>query len=115
MGAPVSHGADEAIPAWRMRVPNMKHRVVEIDGEPWFLAMDSGHGHVHRGRGAGSPALDADEVRLLKPQQFRDLPNRGANAVTESGLYALILRSRKPEARAFRKWVASVHPKARDA
>lgn len=31
-----------------------------------------------------------------------------ANIISESGLYSLILKSRKPEARAFKKWVTSV-------
>jgi anti-repressor protein len=30
------------------------------------------------------------------------------STVSESGLYALIMRSRKPEAKTFRKWVTSV-------
>jgi prophage antirepressor-like protein len=36
-----------------------------------------------------------------------DLPNRGLSIVNESGLYAVILRSDKPNAKAFRKWVTS--------
>jgi len=35
-------------------------------------------------------------------------PNRGMLCVDESGLNALVFTSRKPEARAFRKWVTSV-------
>ncbi|CAN5330838.1 hypothetical protein BH09PSE5_BH09PSE5_06840 [soil metagenome] len=46
--------------------------------------------------------VDADAVYLCHSQGF---PNRGLLAVNESGLYSLILKSRKPEARAFQKWV----------
>ncbi|WP_256253102.1 BRO-N domain-containing protein [Burkholderia ubonensis] len=49
--------------------------------------------------------LEADEVKVAKLAGFR---GRGAFVVPESGLYALIMRSRKPEAKAFRKWVTSV-------
>jgi phage antirepressor YoqD-like protein len=36
-----------------------------------------------------------------------DLPNRGLTIINESGLYAVILRSDKPNAKQFRKWVTS--------
>lgn len=47
--------------------------------------------------------LDDDETTLVSIEG-RPLP---VNALTESGLYSLILGSRKPEARAFKKWVTS--------
>ena len=51
--------------------------------------------------------LDDDEKMTVRitPQKQRGNPN--ITAVSESGLYALILRSNKPEARKFRKWVTS--------
>ncbi len=59
-------------------------------------------------------SLDEDELLTLTPDSLRgcntpplDLPNRGLQFVTESGLYALIFKSRKPEAKKFRKWVTS--------
>jgi hypothetical protein len=53
--------------------------------------------------------LDDDEVSNLANNEVRniDIPNRGVNIINESGLYNLIFRSRKPEARAFRKWVTA--------
>ncbi|MGA0610651.1 BRO-N domain-containing protein [Caldimonas sp. KR1-144] len=51
--------------------------------------------------------LDDDERGMLKASECEGLPNRGLVIVNESGLYSLILRSRKPEAQAFRKWVTS--------
>jgi hypothetical protein len=53
--------------------------------------------------------LDDDEVSNLTNSEVKDfdVPNRGLSIVTESGLYSLIFRSRKPEAKRFRKWVTS--------
>jgi prophage antirepressor-like protein len=83
---------------------NMNIRVAEIDGEPWFIAkdvcdtLDIETTNVRR-----SP--DTDEIKSLK---LSGLPGRPPLVVSESGLYALVMRSTKPEAKAFRKWVTSV-------
>lgn len=74
-------------------------RVLLINEEPWFVAAD-----VCRILEIGNPTqaltrLDADE-RTLISNEGRDI-----NAISEPGLYALILGSRKPEAKAFRRWV----------
>lgn len=82
----------------------MNLRVTEIEGEPWFVAKDVcatlglETNHVRRG-------LDADEVKSTNLAGFRGRPPL---VLSESGLYALIMRSSKPEAKAFRKWVTSV-------
>lgn len=54
--------------------------------------------------------MDSDEVVKLKNSDvglndFRKLNNAGENFLTEEGVYALILKSRKPEAVKFQKWV----------
>lgn len=49
--------------------------------------------------------LDDDEKLMLKV--YASGQNREMWFVTESGLYALIMRSNKPEARKFRKWITS--------
>jgi putative DNA primase/helicase len=51
--------------------------------------------------------LDNDEKEILKSNLnlLLDIPNRGLTAVTESGLYKVILQSRKPEARKFERWI----------
>ena len=53
--------------------------------------------------------LDDDEISNLSNAEVRniDVPNRGMNIISESGLYSLIFRSRKPEAHRFRRWVTS--------
>lgn len=79
-------------------------RVVEgPDGEPWFVARD-----VCDCLGLGNPRsslalLDEDEkgVHIVDtlggPQAL--------SIISEPGLYSLILRSRKPQARAFKRWI----------
>lgn len=78
-------------------------RVVMRGGEPWFVAAD-----VCRALAIGNVAdavgrLDDDE----KGVDSIDTPGgkQRASVVSESGLYSLILGSRKPEARAFQRWV----------
>lgn len=51
--------------------------------------------------------LDADERSIAKASEHEGLPNRGLTVISESGLYSLILKSRKPEAQQYRKWVTS--------
>ncbi|MDR1266227.1 MAG: phage antirepressor KilAC domain-containing protein [Propionibacteriaceae bacterium] len=71
------------------------------DSEPWFVALDVMAAlDVHR---SSIGLLDDDErgIRAL------DTPAgpRGLAVVSEAGLYSLILRSRKPAAKAFKRWV----------
>lgn len=74
-------------------------RTVTIDGEPWFVASD-----VCSVLDIGNPShavtrLDDDEVTLISNE------GRPTNVVSEAGLFSLILGSRKPEARAFKRWI----------
>lgn len=82
-------------------------RAIQRDGDPWFVAKD-----VCDVLGLDvsdtRKTLDEDERALAKAGQYPGLPNRGATIISESGFYALVLKSRKPQARAFRKWVTSV-------
>ncbi len=78
-------------------------RVETIAGEPWFVAKDICEAlSIEKHLNAVS-RLDDDErgpvvVDTLGGKQTM-------TAVNESGLYNLIFQSRKPEAKAFRKWV----------
>jgi prophage antirepressor-like protein len=81
-------------------------RAITIDDEPWFVAMDvCATIGVQNGRRAVT-ALDSDDVR-----QEYVIDSMGRNQlaylVNESGLYTLLVRSDKPEAKPFRKWVTS--------
>lgn len=77
-------------------------RVVEHNGEPWFIAKD-----VCECLGLDtsnlSKVLDEDELSTC-PVQYTDQV-RNLSITSEAGLYSLILRSRKPEAKAFKRWV----------
>ncbi len=93
-------------------------RVIERDGQPWFVAAD-----VCRVLELTNPTeslrgLDDDEAITLSTTEGN--PRNGIahqqRAVSESGLYALIFKSRKPQAKVFRKWVtAEVLPALRAA
>lgn len=77
-------------------------------GEPWFVAAD-----VCAALAIGNPSdavrrLDDDEKMTLDTTEGHSGQRGGAqalNVVSEPGLYSLILKSRKPEARRFKRWV----------
>ncbi|EMB5688828.1 BRO-N domain-containing protein [Acinetobacter baumannii] len=77
--------------------------IVKEDGEIWFVLSD-----VCNVLEIGNPSdaarrLDNDEVTLDNIEGN----HRPTNLVNESGLYSLVLTSRKPEAKQFKKWVTS--------
>ena len=77
-------------------------RTVEMNGEPWFVLKD-----VCEVLGIANPTAVAE--RLEDDERAKsDLGRQGAGwVINESGLYNVILRSDKPEAKPFRKWVTS--------
>lgn len=82
-------------------------RCIMKDGEPWWVAKD-----VCDVLGIGNPSealrgLDDDERSTLRISEGTSPTggNPNMNIISESGLYTLILRSNKPEARSFRRWV----------
>lgn len=77
-------------------------RTVERDGEPWFVLKD-----VCDVLGLNNPTIVAE--RLDEDERAKsDLGRQGAGwVINESGLYNVILRSDKPEAKPFRRWVTS--------
>jgi prophage antirepressor-like protein len=83
-------------------------RMVVKRGEPWFVAKDAcdilGLEQVSR----AMDRLDQDQRGLVKVTHPQS-PDKTIEmaAVTESGLYELVIRSDKPEAKAFRKWITS--------
>ena len=79
-------------------------RVVENDGEPWFVAKDVcdilgiATNHVRE-------TLDDDEISNLPNTEVGQSGGRNPLIVSEAGLYSLVLKSRKPEAKRFKRWV----------
>ena len=84
-------------------VSSLNLRAVTINGEPWFVAKDVCDVLEHSDVSMAVQGLDPDE----KTKQSLGLPGRAPVLINESGLYSLILKSRKPEAKAFKKWVTS--------
>ncbi|WP_346236768.1 BRO-N domain-containing protein [Niabella insulamsoli] len=76
---------------------------VEIEGEIWFLASDLCKVLEIQNVTQALSTLDDDEK--LPYVIHRLGQKRTVNLVNESGLYALIFKSRKPSAQQFRKWV----------
>lgn len=87
---------------------NKPVRIVEVDGEPWFVAKDVCDilGYVNVTDTLNNH-LDEDERSTLAIREGTSPKggNPNMNIINESGLYALILRSNMPKAKDFRKWV----------
>lgn len=80
-------------------------RTVQQNGEPWFVLKDVCDILGLTDTNKISTRLDPDEltrIRFVSGGQ-----NREMLCINESGLYNVILRSDKPEAKPFRKWVTS--------
>lgn len=80
-------------------------RTVMVDNVPWFVAKDVCAALELSDVSMSVSKLDDDEKLIQKI--FVSGQNRDVVVVNESGLYTLILRSNKPEAKRFRKWVTS--------
>ena len=77
-------------------------RAVERGGQPWFIARDVCECLDIRTNDAAN-SLDEDE------KGYESIVSLGGAQqtliISEPGLYSLILRSRKPEAKAFKRWI----------
>ena len=78
-------------------------RMTMVDGEPMFCLIDVCRALEIKNATDVAKRLDEDELTRL------NLGGRAgeSNFITESGLYAVIVRSDKPNAKKFRKWVTS--------
>lgn len=85
-------------------------RTVTVDNEPWFVANDVANvlGYSNQ-RDALSKHVDGEDKITLTSQNatLENIPNRGLSAINESGLYSLILSSKLPQAKDFKRWVTS--------
>ena len=81
-------------------------RTIQNDGETWFVLRD-----VCNVLGLGTPARVAERLDTDEVSQTHITDSMGRQQemtiINESGLYNVILRSDKPEAKPFRKWVTS--------
>ena len=78
-------------------------RMVDIDGEPWWVAKDVcdvlGIGNVSQ----SLSYLDDDEKGIITNDTLGGAQKM--SIINEPGLYSLMLRSRKDDAKAFKRWV----------
>jgi len=83
-----------------------KVRVVEKDGQPWFVGKD-----VTEVLGYANPSKalrdHVDAGDKLNNESLSSLGQRGGWLINESGLYSLILSSKLPTAKAFKRWVTA--------
>ena len=77
-----------------------KVRVVGRDGEPWFVAAD-----VCSVLDLSNPTIAVSRLDEDERAKFNLGRQGDATIVNEPGLYALVLGSRKPEAKAFKRWI----------
>ena len=84
-----------------------KVRVVDINGEPWFVGKDVADilGYENGSRDINRH-VDAQDRRNYR-NGTSEINNRGVTIINESGLYSLILSSKQPQAKAFKRWVTS--------
>jgi prophage antirepressor-like protein len=77
--------------------------VTDAQGEPWFVAADVAQSLDYRMASDMTRSLDDDE----KGTQIVRTPSGDQEmlVINESGLYSAILKSRKPEAKRFKRWV----------
>ena len=77
-------------------------RVIDKDGQPWWIAKDVCE-ILGLDAASGARGLDDDEKGLHNVQTHGG--EQQMAVVNEPGLYSLVLRSRKPEAKAFKRWI----------
>ena len=85
-------------------------RIIDINGEFWFVATDVANALDYRNAPDMTRSLDDDEtathnLRIRSENGVEQ--DRPVTIINESGLYSAILKSRKPEAKKFKKWVTS--------
>lgn len=88
-----------------------KIRVIMRCSDPWFVAKDACDCLDIADASQACQNLDDDEKQVVTREfdslLFRESKAQAMTLISESGLYTLIMRSNKPEAKVFRKWVTS--------
>ena len=84
-----------------------KVRVVEISGEPWMVGKDIaealGYSDVNK---AVAMHVDSDDKKL-NDKTSPSFGQRGTTLINESGMYSLVIGSKLPGARKFKRWITS--------
>ena len=85
-------------------------RSLMVNGEPYFVGKDVaeilGYGNT---RDALAAHVDEEDKAVIQKSEIAtlEIPNRGLTVINESGLYSLILSSKLPSAKRFKRWVTS--------
>lgn len=86
-------------------------RVVNIDGEGWLVGKDVAEilGYKNLSDSLSKHVDEEDKLQIAKHdlQNYDDIGTKGAIVINESGLYSLVLRSKLPDAKKFKRWVTS--------
>lgn len=85
-------------------------RVMEINGEPWFVGKDIAErlGYADVNHSILDHVEEEDRVNSkTQGQNDPEFGQRGTWLINESGLYSLIISSKLPNAKKFKKWVTS--------
>lgn len=83
---------------------NQFRTLTNDQGEPWFSGqdvcniLDTGTNHLRE-------YLDEDEITNIRTTDIGQNGGKAPVFISEPGLYKLIMRSRKPEAKEFQRWV----------
>lgn len=77
-----------------------KVRTLNLNGEPWFVAVD-----VCSVLNLSNPTIAVSRLDEDERAKFNLGRQGDATIVNEPGLYTLVLGSRKPEAKAFKRWI----------
>ena len=83
-----------------------KVRVVEISGEPWLVGKDIAKALGYsNGRDAISKHVDDDDKGVAKCDTLGG--KQDLQVINESGMYSLVIGSKLPGARKFKRWITS--------
>ena len=89
--------------------PQFRVRVIMRCSDPWFVAKDACDCLTIADASQACQNLDDDEKQVVTREfdslLFRESKAQAMTLISESGLYTLVMRSNKPEAKAFKRWV----------
>jgi len=83
-------------------------RALEIEGEPWFVGKDAAEalGYANPSKAIMVHVDDEDKIKTMLPHsQNGNVLKTQTTLINESGLYSLILSSKLPTAKKFKRWV----------
>lgn len=85
-------------------------RTTIINGEPYFVGKDVAEilGYSNT-RDALAAHVDEEDKTIIQKSEIAtlEIPNRGLTVINESGMYSLVLSSKLPAAKKFKRWITS--------